>query len=104
MLSFTDARKKVIEVATAHSHSPAREVIDLISNANSYAGPGHQAPTACGRVLAEPIVADRDYPPFDRATRDGFAVRAADAAQLFAAAKPRLAPAYARVNGTRYIW
>jgi molybdopterin molybdotransferase len=31
-----------------------------------------------GRVLAEPIVADRDFPPFPRATRDGFAVRAQD--------------------------
>jgi len=31
---------------------------------------------ARGRILAEPIAADRDQPPFDRATRDGFAVRA----------------------------
>src|SRR5438270_4806497 len=31
-----------------------------------------------GRVLAENIVADRDFPPFPRATRDGYAVRAAD--------------------------
>jgi molybdopterin molybdotransferase len=31
---------------------------------------------AAGRVLAEVVVADRDQPPFDRATRDGFAVRA----------------------------
>jgi molybdopterin molybdotransferase len=31
-----------------------------------------------GRVLAERVLADRDQPPFDRATRDGFAVRAAD--------------------------
>ena len=30
-----------------------------------------------GRVLATAILADRDQPPFDRATRDGFAVRAA---------------------------
>ena len=29
-----------------------------------------------GRVLAEAVTADRDQPPFDRATRDGFAVRA----------------------------
>jgi molybdopterin molybdotransferase len=29
-----------------------------------------------GRVIAEDGVADRDQPPFDRATRDGFAVRA----------------------------
>src|SRR5215469_7464524 len=28
-----------------------------------------------GRVLAEPIAADRDQPPFDRSTRDGYAVR-----------------------------
>jgi molybdopterin molybdotransferase len=31
-----------------------------------------------GRVLAEEIRADRDYPPFARSARDGFAVRAAD--------------------------
>jgi molybdopterin molybdotransferase len=31
-----------------------------------------------GRVLAEPILADRDFPPFPRATRDGFAVRSED--------------------------
>ena len=31
-----------------------------------------------GRVLAEEVKADRDQPPFDRATRDGFAVRAAE--------------------------
>ena len=30
------------------------------------------------RVLAVEVRADRDQPPFDRATRDGFAVRAAD--------------------------
>jgi molybdopterin molybdotransferase len=33
---------------------------------------------AAGRVLAEDVTADRDYPPFDRSARDGFAVRAAD--------------------------
>src|SRR5260370_31480104 len=33
-----------------------------------------------GRVLAEGILADRDFPPFARATRDGYAVRAADVA------------------------
>ncbi len=31
---------------------------------------------SAGRVLARAILADRDQPPFDRATRDGFAVRA----------------------------
>src|SRR5438874_7839880 len=35
-----------------------------------------------GRVLAENIVADCDFPPFPRATRDGYAVRAADVANV----------------------
>ncbi|MFB6165945.1 MAG: gephyrin-like molybdotransferase Glp [Haloarculaceae archaeon] len=34
--------------------------------------------SAVGRVLAEPIVARRDVPHYDRAAMDGFAVRAAD--------------------------
>lgn len=34
---------------------------------------------ASGRVLAESLHADRDQPPFPRATRDGFACRAAEA-------------------------
>jgi len=33
---------------------------------------------AAGRVLAEEITADRDYPPFPRSARDGYAVRSAD--------------------------
>ncbi len=37
---------------------------------------------AAGQVLAEPIIADRNFPPFRRATRDGYALRAADLAQL----------------------
>ncbi len=35
---------------------------------------------ALGYVLAEEIRTDREYPPFDRCTRDGFAVRASEAA------------------------
>lgn len=31
-----------------------------------------------GRVLAEPIIADTDMPPFDRSQMDGFAVRSSD--------------------------
>lgn len=34
-----------------------------------------------GRVLAQRVAADRDYPPFDRAMMDGFAVRPADRGQ-----------------------
>jgi len=37
-----------------------------------------ELPESEGRILAEPIMADRDFPPFPRATRDGYAVRAAD--------------------------
>lgn len=36
---------------------------------------------ALGRVLATPVQADRDMPAFPRSTRDGFAVRAAQAQQ-----------------------
>ena len=42
------------------------------------AAAGERVPliAAAGRVLAQEIVCDRDLPPFPRATRDGFAVRA----------------------------
>jgi molybdenum cofactor synthesis domain-containing protein len=49
-----------------------------------------------GRVLAEPILADRDFPPFPRATRDGYAVRAADLDQ---ADRGLTAPVSLRVVG-----
>jgi len=39
------------------------------------------------RILAEPLIADRDIPPFPRATRDGYAVRAADLTALPATLK-----------------
>lgn len=35
--------------------------------------------SARGRVLAHPVCADRDQPPFDRSARDGFACRAIEA-------------------------
>jgi len=34
-----------------------------------------------GRILAHPLAADRDQPPFARSTRDGFACRAAEASR-----------------------
>ncbi|HXN23583.1 MAG TPA: gephyrin-like molybdotransferase Glp [Candidatus Dormibacteraeota bacterium] len=67
MLSFENARQKVIDVASAENRPRAVEIISLTSAQN--------------RILAVPILADRDYPPFNRAARDGFAVRAADAAE-----------------------
>jgi molybdopterin molybdotransferase len=33
---------------------------------------------ALGRVLGRPVLADRDQPPFDRSTRDGYACHASD--------------------------
>ncbi len=33
--------------------------------------------SAHGRILRAPIRADRDFPPFDRVTMDGYALRAA---------------------------
>src|ERR1700683_1775242 len=70
MISFEDARAKVIEVLTARVCAPERETLDL----------SVAAAAPLGRILAENIVADRNYPPFNRSIRDGFAVRAADAA------------------------
>jgi molybdopterin molybdotransferase len=56
---------------------------EVLTHARSLVG-GRRAERAellagAGRVLAEQVVADRDQPPFDRATRDGYAVRASDA-------------------------
>ena len=46
--------------------------------------PSEVLPLDCAhrRVLAEDVLADRDYPPFHRSTRDGFAVRSVDLAAL----------------------
>src|SRR5580692_8466638 len=65
MLSYTDARQKVIEVAGSVRRPPSREITEI--------------ERAFGRVLAQELRADRDYPPFERSIRDGFAVRAVDA-------------------------
>jgi molybdopterin molybdotransferase len=71
MISFEAARAKVIEKLSASVCAPEREILDLTV-----------APAAAlGRILAENIVADRNYPPFNRSIRDGFAVRSADAAE-----------------------
>ena len=72
MLSFESARAKVIEVLGAReSKPPATEIIDLAGDPSR----------ALGRILAAEIIADRNYPPFDRSIRDGFALRSADAAE-----------------------
>jgi molybdopterin molybdotransferase len=65
--SFEQARKMVEEHATC-MHATEIELVDLLHSS--------------GRVLSQAVTADRDLPPFPRATRDGFAVRAADVAQV----------------------
>jgi molybdopterin molybdotransferase len=71
MLSFEAARAKVIEVVAVHAAAPTSEIIDIAED----------PARARGRVLAEDVLADRNYPPFDRSTRDGYAVRPSDASQ-----------------------
>jgi molybdopterin molybdotransferase len=63
LLSFSEARKTV-EAYAAKLSPTVPEFTSLLD--------------AVGLVLAEDLLADRDFPPFPRATRDGYAVRAAD--------------------------
>jgi molybdopterin molybdotransferase len=72
MLSYEAARAKVIEVIRARrcAPPPATETVEFASDPSK----------VLGRILAEDIRADRNYPPFNRSTRDGFALRTADAA------------------------
>ena len=67
VLSFEDARRAV-EQQAATVAPQATEVLPLLNSAQ--------------RILAEKIYADRDLPPFPRSTRDGYAVRSADLANL----------------------
>src|ERR1700730_9835565 len=69
ILSFEEART-VVEDHASHLQPRGRELLTLLD--------------AQGRVLAEPIYADRDFPPFPRATRDGYAIRASDLEDLSA--------------------
>jgi molybdopterin molybdotransferase len=63
ILSFEAARHRVEEQA-AQLHPRGKELLSLLD--------------ACGRILGEAIIADRNFPPFPRSARDGYAVRAAD--------------------------
>ena len=67
ILSFEQARH-VVEEHAATLHPRGKELMELLDSP--------------GRILAEPVLADRNFPPFPRATRDGYAVRAADLAKL----------------------
>jgi molybdopterin molybdotransferase len=63
-VTFEQGRSCVISTVTASASRPTIEEVPLLE--------------AAGRVLAEDIAADRDYPPLARSVRDGFAVRAED--------------------------
>ncbi len=67
VLAF-EAARRTVEDHARHVRVPDWERCDLLS--------------AGGRVVAQEIQADRDLPPFPRATRDGFAVRASDVATV----------------------
>ena len=63
VVGFDEALQMVLAHA-ADLLMPATEVVSL--------------PASQDRMLAKAVQADRDQPPFDRSTRDGFAVRAVD--------------------------
>ncbi len=67
VLSFAEARR-VVEDQAAQLHASEVESVELLASA--------------GRVLAEPVVADRDIPPFPRSTRDGYAVQSSDLSRV----------------------
>ena len=72
MLSAEEARAKVIEIVAARCCALGTEEMEIARDPSR----------ALSRILADNALADRNYPPFDRSTRDGFAVRASDAAAL----------------------
>ena len=63
LLSFAEARR-IVEKYARDSAPTEPELTNLLD--------------AVSRVLAEDLLADRDFPPFPRATRDGYAVLATD--------------------------
>lgn len=67
MLAFDQARNLVI--GRAKSGPAVRPIVTLPLD------------DALGYILAQEICTDREYPPFDRSTRDGYAVRAHEATQ-----------------------
>jgi len=63
-LAFEEGRRIVIETVRSLAHPLRTERVAL--------------PEAYGRILAESVVAERDYPALARSLRDGYAVKAAD--------------------------
>src|ERR1700760_2016663 len=68
LLRFEDARQLVITQAGRRASEREKKTLSR----SVWDGLGH--------ILAQEVRSDREYPPFDRSTRDGYAVRAGDAA------------------------
>ena len=66
MLSYEEARRKIIEQVEGMRGPRATNLVSVWD--------------ALGLVLAQEVKTDREYPPFDRSTRDGYAVRSNEAA------------------------
>jgi molybdopterin molybdotransferase len=64
MLTFEQARNEVVSQISKLKRAPATVNLSVWD--------------ASGYVLAQDLSSDRDYPPFDRSTRDGYAVRASE--------------------------
>jgi molybdopterin molybdotransferase len=67
IVSFEEARHTV-EQHASQLRPRGKELLELLDS--------------IGLILAEPVLADRNFPPFPRATRDGYAVRAVNLARL----------------------
>jgi molybdopterin molybdotransferase len=77
-----------LEFARAAGHRPALLSLDEALaeiRARCPPLPAVRAPLAegSGRVLREAVCASEDWPPFDRSTRDGYAILAGDPAETF---------------------
>lgn len=82
LLTYAEAARQIQLYRMARSGVRS----DLAELGAAQGQPADRAPRECiplrqaaGRVLAEPLYADRDQPPFPRATRDGYACRADEA-------------------------
>src|SRR5437764_11207584 len=65
MLSYEQARNRLIEEIGKKKGPRATAVVSVWD--------------ALGLVLAQEVRTDREYPPFDRSTRDGYALRSKEA-------------------------
>src|SRR6202040_2755848 len=79
----THSSSSLARSARALSFEEARHLVERFAGGVSpEEGETGDLLAGLGRVLAEGILADRDFPPFARATRDGYAVRSVDLAKV----------------------